>query len=397
MKNYFKYFIILISIGFLTVLSCHKLTPPSIPSHNVIWEKTYGGSNNDLGVSIQKTYGNGYIIAGLTESFGSGEEDVYLIKTDANGDSLWAKTYGGEYDDAGISVQQTSDGCFIITGYAESFGSGGKDVYLIKTDANGDSLWAKTYGGSETDRGLSVLQVPDEGFIIAGYTESFSSNSTSDIYLIKTDINGNLLWEKTYGGTDNDRAQTVQKTSDGCFIIVGYTESFGSGEEDVYLIKTDANGDSLWAKTYGGEYDDIGISVQQSLDGEFIIAGYTSSFGEGQSDVYLIKTDANGDSLWAKTYGTTFYDMGYSICETPNGGYIIVGLTQNYSNYDPIADVYLTETTRDGELICSSTYGGDKADKGYSVVETSDGGYIIAGETSSFGSGLSDVYLIKIK
>jgi len=270
-------------------------------SHQIIiipgW--TYGGSGVDRGSSVQQTSDGGYIIAGRTYSFGAGMEDVYLIKTDANGNEVWYKTYGENEWAGGYSVQQTSDGGYIIAGWTWSFGAD-DDAYLIKTDANGNTVWTKTFGGSDQDVGYSVQQTSDGGYIIAGWTDSFGAGML-DVYLIKTDANGNTVWTKTFGGSEWEEGNSVQQTSDGGYIIAGYTESFGAGESDVYLIKTNANGDTIWTKTYGGTNDDEGYSVQQTSDGGYIIASGTNSFGAGESDVYLIKTDANGNTLQPDT------------------------------------------------------------------------------------------------
>jgi ribosomal protein S11 len=259
-------------------------------AYAVTFAKTYGGT--DYAFSVQQTSDSGYIIAGTTRSFGAGNEDIILIKTDANGNIIWAKTYGGIDPDLAHSVQQTSDGGYILAGYTLSFGAGFYDAFLVKTDANGNIIWPKTYGGTYYDYAYSVQQTSDGGYIVAGYTYSFSAG---DILLIKTDANGNIIWAKTYGGTYWDEAYSVQQTSDGGYIVAGYTDSFGAGGSDIFLIKTDANGNVIWAKTYGGTYYDYAYSVQQISDGGYIVAGYTYSFGAGYYDIFLIKTDANGE------------------------------------------------------------------------------------------------------
>ena len=257
------------------------------------WTRTYGGSSYDYGESVAQTSDGGYIVAGYTYSFGAGGYDVYLVKTDAVGDTIWTRTYGGFDVDFGYSVAQTSDGGYIVAGETYSFGAGGSDVYIVKTDAVGDTLWTRTYGGSDYDYGRSVAQTSDGGYIVAGYTASFGAGSW-DVYLVKTDGLGDTIWTRTYGGSDGDYSNSVAQTSDGGYIAAGYTSSFGAGYNDVYLVKTDAVGDTIWTRTYGGGNTDKGYSVAQTSDGGYIVAGYTRSFGAGEDDVYLVKTDSLG-------------------------------------------------------------------------------------------------------
>ena len=357
------------------------------------WEKTYGGANSDYGYSVQQTNDNGYIITGYTESFGAGEWDVYLIKTDINGDTLWTKTYGGINIDNGKSVKQTTDGGYVIAGYTNSFGTGDSDVYLIKTDENGYTMWTKTFGGSIGDLGYSVQQTNDNGYIIVGYTYSFGAG-VCDVYLIKTNENGDTLWTNTYGGTDLDEGYSVQQTNDNGYIIAGRTNSFGAGLDDIYLIKTNTNGDTLWSKTYGGIGNEFGNSVQQTTDGGYVIAGYTNSFGTGETDVYLIKTNENGDTLWTKTFGGSYYDYGRSVQQTNDNGYVITGTISRFDSLFAIFDVYLIKTDSTGDTLWTKTYGSSMTNQGYSVKQTNNNGYIIAGFLSQ-GLLNADVYLIK--
>jgi hypothetical protein len=217
--------------------------------------------------------------------------DIILIKTDANGNIQWAKTYGGTGVDGAYSVRQTSDGGYIVAGYTASFGAGG--AFLIKTNASGNLQWAKTYEG--TNLLYSVQQTSDGGYIVAGLTNSFGAGN-KDVFLIKTNTTGNIIWAKTYGGWSDEWARSVQQTSDGGYIVAGYTDSFGAGGSDFFLIKTDANGNIIWAKTYGGTgwYDEA-MSVRQTSDGGYIVAGRTGSFGAGGTDIFLVKTDATGN------------------------------------------------------------------------------------------------------
>ncbi len=395
MKRYKKLIFTRMIIFLLLIISCRKPTAPSVPSPEIIWTTTLGGTDNDWGFSVQESSDGKYIIAGYTASFGAGYYDVYLIKTHADGETLWTRVYGGVDDDRGFSIQETSDGGYIIAGITHSFGAGSYDFYLIKTDENGNALWEKTFGGTDNDWGFSVSETSDGGYIIVGNTESYGEGE-SDVYVIKTDVNGDTLWTKTYGGEKDDVGVSIQKTSDSGYIIAGRTSSFGSGYYDVYLIKINDDGDTQWAKTYGGTEDDGGVSVQQTSDGGYIIGGNTKSYGEGESDVYLIKIDETGSVLWTITYGGTEDDGCLSIQETSDGGYIVTGFTtlSNIPTWN--SDVYLIKTDANGNALWVETYGGTKFDIGYSVQETSDGGYIIAGATYSEGSS-NDVYLIKIK
>jgi hypothetical protein len=358
----------------------------SVPAQ--AWERAYGGSDIDVGYSVCETSDGGYIITGGTYSFDAGSSDVYLIKTDASGDTIWTRTYGGGDWDVGRSVCETSDGYYIIAGETWYFDPFSADVYLIKTDASGDSIWTRTYGGSDGDYGYSVCETSDGGYIIAGYTFSFGAGN-GDVYLIKTDASGDTIWTRTYGGSKGDGSNSVCETSDGGYIITGGTGSFGAGSSDVYLIKTDASGDTIWTRTYGGGEPDDGNSVCETSDGGYIITGETWSFGAGNADVYLIKTDASGDTIWTRTYGASEVDEGKSVCETSDGYYIIAG------SFYSMDAVYLIKTDASGDTIWTRTYGGCGKEWGSSVQETSDGGYIITGFTNSFGAGDDDVYLIK--
>jgi hypothetical protein len=261
-------------------------------AHAVAFAKTYGGTGSEGAFSVQQTSDGGYIVAGRTYSFGAGWYDIFLIKTDANGNLRWAKTYRGTDYDGASHVQQTSDGGYMLAGVTRSFGAGESDIFLIKTDADGNIQWAKTYGGTYSEEAYSVQQTSDGGYIVAGRTGSWPNY---DIFLIKTDANGNIQWAKTYGGTNWDEARSVQQTSDGGYIVAGYTGSFGAGFYDIFLIKTDANGNIQWAKTYGGTSWDEAYSIRQTSDGGYIVAGYTRSYGIGGEDIFLIKTDANGN------------------------------------------------------------------------------------------------------
>jgi hypothetical protein len=357
---------------------------------DTLWTKAFGGTEMDEGYSVKETTDGGYIISGTTTSFGAGLHDVYLIKTDALGDTLWTKSIGGGSEDWGYSVQQTIDGGYIITGATSSFGDGG--ILLIKTDSSGDTLWVKTFNGIDIAVGNSVQEIQNGGYIIAGTKKSLGVNN-NDVYLIKTDDKGDSVWTKTIGGNGSDHGNFIQQVQDGGYIITGETFSFGAGSGDVWLIKTNDYGDTLWTKTFGGIYDDAGSSVHQTMDGGYIITGSTKSYGNGYFDVWLIKTDAYGDTLWTRTFGGNADDFGISVQQTTDLGYIIIGWTRSFGAGNQ--DAWLIKTDAFGDTIWTRTFGGNNFDVGNSVQPTTDGGYILTGYTYSFGIGESDVWLIK--
>ncbi len=304
----------------------------------------------------------------------------------------WSTTFGGSNYDVGRSVQQTSDGGYILTGYSGSFGAPGWNVYLVKTNSTGGMEWNRTLGGSGGDVGYSVQQTSDGGYILTGYSASFGAY-LYDAYLVKLNSTGLEEWSTTFGGYFGDVGRSVQQTSDGGYIIAGETSSFGAGGTDVYLVKTNSTGGMEWNTTFGGFEDDIGYSVKETSDGGYILTGETSSFGAGEADVYLVKTNSTGGMEWNRTFGGPSGDKGFSVQETSDGGYILTGQSDLFqTNWE---DVYLVKTNSTGGMEWSRTFGGSSVDSGESVQETSDGGYIIAGYTYPLGAGASDVYLVK--
>ena len=253
------------------------------------WNKTFGGTKLDDAYSVQQTSDGGYILAGMTHSYGAGENDFWLVKTDSAGNEQWNTTFGGIGVDAAHSVQQTSDGGYILAGMTYSYGYDddgiGGNFWLVKTDSEGNKEWDRTFGGSSGDFAHSVQQTSDGGYILAGVTYSYGESGGCDFWLVKTDSEGNKEWDKTFGGSECDGARSVQQTSDGGYILAGGTHSYGAGSGDFWLVKTDSDGTKEWDKTFGGSEVDIAQSVQQTSDGGYILAGTAHSY----SDFWLIK------------------------------------------------------------------------------------------------------------
>jgi len=348
----------------------------------LMWERNYGGAGYEEGRSVDQTTDGGYIVVGYTSSYGDSDQ-IYLVKTDSLGDTLWAKIYGGTGRDWGYSVQQTVDEGYIITGYTTSFGNN-EHIYLVKIDSLGDTLWTKTYGGASC--GNCVRQTTDEGYIIVGgpYWWDYCDRQGNFI-LIKTDSLGDTLWTRNF----DDNGYSVQQTQDGGYIAAGMIGN------DVYLVKTDSLGDTLWTGRYQRGVANVqeGYSVQQTTDGGYIIAGYYWYISSNNEDVYLIKTDSLGDTLWTRGYGVISgqgYEQGFCIQQTTDGGYIVAGYTDALG----LGSAYVAKIDSLGNDQWIRCYGGNSNDGSYSVQQTTDGGYIIAGFTYSFGNQ-RQVYLVK--
>jgi hypothetical protein len=314
---------------------------------------------------------------------------MYLIKTDSLGDTLWTKTYDlSSACDVGFSILETLDGGYIIAGCVNWDWGNIEDAFLMKTDFLGDTLWIQTYGTDSTfDCASSVIQTSDSGFVFAGRTGIFGY----DTWLVKTDRNGNTLWTQTYGGHLSLGAYSVdiEQTSDGGYILIG--ENSLSDDGQVYLVKTDSLGDSLWSWTYGelGGYEDFGTSVQQTSDGGYIIVGSKDTsplacFFSG--DIYVIKTDSLGDTLWTRTFDSSWSDNGYSIQQTSDGGYVLTGHFGGSASLFKLDSLGNTQWIRDYYGVLGAT--------GASVQQTFDRGYVIAGVTF-FAGDSGYVYLVK--
>jgi len=253
------------------------------------------------------------------------------------------------------------------------------------------SGWSQTYGGSGDDEAYSLVQTSDGGYALAGYTNSFGAGSY-DFWLVKTDSSGNMLWNRTYGGSGDDEAECVIQTGDG-YAVAGYTNSTGAGGFDFWLVKTDFSGTSQWSQTYGGADDEAANALLQTSDAGYALAGWTGSYGAGGFDFWLVKTDFSGTSQWSQTYGGADDEAANALLQTSDAGYALAGWTGSYGAGG--FDFWLVKTNSSGTMLWSQTYGGGGDDAGFSLVQTSDGGYALAGFTGSYGAGDYDGFLVK--
>jgi hypothetical protein len=350
------------------------------------WEKPYGGTSEEGAYALVQTVDGGYALAGWTNSYGAGSNDFWLVRTDANGNERWNKTYGGTNNDEAFALVRTVDGGYALTGWTGSYGAGYLDFWLVKTDSAGTMLWSKTYGGAGYDQAYALVQTVDGGYAIAGYTTSFGAGE-EDFWLVKTDSAGTMLWSKTYGGDGGDGAVTLVQTVDGGYAIAGWTNSYGAGSNDFWLVRTDANGNERWNKTYGGTGSDWAYALVQTGDEGYALAGLTNY------DFWLVKTDSAGTMLWSKTYGGDGGDGAWALVQTGDGGYALAGDTYSFGVDQ---DFWLVKTDANGNEQWNKTYGGTGYEEAYDLVQTGDGGYAIAGYTTSFGAGEEDFWLVKL-
>ncbi|MEO6902222.1 MAG: T9SS type A sorting domain-containing protein [Bacteroidia bacterium] len=367
---------------FLSLMTTMQLT-----AQVVKFEKVYGNTGYEYGYSVVQTYDKGYAMAGATSSFGNGNTDAYLLKVDSLGAIQFQKMYGGVNIDQAYCIKQTADSGLIMAGYTNSFGNGGYDMYVNKTDALGNVTWSKTYGGTNWDFAYSIQQTTDGGYIIAGGTSSYG-NGNEDMYLVKINAKGDTSWTKTYGGSEDDEARSVKQTKDGGYILTGYTKSFGDSLGDIFTVKTNSIGDTLWTYTYKGATEDFSFDIIESIYNKYIIAGKTKRNNTGDFDGVTIELTLSGKFKNMDYWGGPKEDGIQSITESPTGRVAIAGYTTSFGMGGTDFLLYLMNPYN------SATFGQGNMEKAFSINKTSDGGYIICGTSNSF-SPFDHIYLVK--
>jgi hypothetical protein len=312
------------------------------------WIRTFGGSGEDsIYAPVQQTSDEGYILAGSTYSFGAGASDLWVVKLNSKGEIDWQKVYGGISYDIAYSIRQTNDGGYIVAGETASFGAGNYDCWILKLSQTGTIEWQKTYGGSGEDYAFSIEQTTDGGYIAVGVTSSFGAGA-EDAWVLKLDSDGNIQWQQTYGGSSKDYAWFIQQASDGGYIIGGETYSFGDASDNGWILKLSSSGDIEWERIYGGSDQDWFSTVQQTSDGGYAVCGSSSSFGAGSSDGWVLKLASNGDIEWQRTYGGSSADAARSVEKTSDGGYIVGATTSSFGAGD--SDYFILKLFSDGDI-----------------------------------------------
>ncbi len=399
------------------------------------WEKSLGGSNGDEAYAIQQTVDGGFIVAGSTNSDDgdvvgfNGSYDAWVVKLNTIGNIEWQKSLGGSSVDGANSVQQTQDGGFIVAGSAHSNdgdvsnNNGNVDAWVVKLNTIGNIEWQKALGGSGVEYANSVQPTQDGGYIVAGYTNSNDGNvsgnhGSNDFWVVKLDNIGNILWQNALGGSFNDRALSIQETLDAGYIVAGYSNSIDGdvtgnhGFNDYWIVKLNNLGNLQWQKSLGGSAADVANSIQQTLDGGYIVSGYSASndgdltTNQGGLDYWVIKLDNIGDIEWQKSLGGSLPDNSKSVQQTPDGGYLVIGNSSSndgdVSGNNGDQDHWLVKLDNAGNLVWQKSLGGSLGDYGSSIEQTQDGGIIVAGGASSIDGdvtgniGGTDFWIVKL-
>jgi len=320
------------------ILCTTEAPPPQVAS----WSRIYGGPNYDEAFALAPTSDGGYVVAGRTASFGvrGGGDDVWVLKLDGQGNVVWQKTYGGTNIDQAFALARTSDGGYVVAGRTASFGAGWDDVWVLKLDGQGNVVWQKTYGGTGDDGAYALAPTSDGGYVVAGYTRSFGGGA----WVLKLDGQGNVVWQKT---SSLDEARAIIPTSDGGYVVAGKTY-YWAGRYNVWVLKLDGQGNVQWQKNYGGTDDDEAYAIAPTSDGGYVVAGWTKSFGAGSKDVWVLKLDGQGNVQWQKTYGGTGDDEARAIAPTSGGGYVVAGWTKSFGAGSK--DVWVLKLEADGTM-----------------------------------------------
>ncbi|TKJ42357.1 hypothetical protein CEE37_01360 [candidate division LCP-89 bacterium B3_LCP] len=387
MKNsHVKGFVVVVVLVVLTGAVAFAQAP------EVLWTQTYGGSNSEVATDIIQTSDGNFLLAGGTHSFGVGDGDMWLIMVDNFGNQVWDSTYGGSGNEYATSIISAGDGNYLLGGRTKSYGAGGYDWYVLKIDATGHTVWSHTYGGSADDNLNAMVSSGDGGFLLTGNTKSFGAGD-EDIWLVKVDSLGNTLWSKTYGLTATDAASSIIPAGDGGFLLAGFSDPFGSSPDRGYLLKVDAEGDSLWSKHYGTSSSDGFYTILPKGDGNFLMGGLTQK--TGNYDMWLFCVNANGDSIWSKSYEGSGEDDCRSVIASGDGGYLLTGYTN--SKGAGSYDYWLMKVDSVGTTIWDTTYGGPNQETTGVAVHAEDGNILVLGNSYSFGAGSRDFWLLKIE
>ena len=372
----------------------HCINFPGKPEvySQITFEENYGGMEDDIGQCVKQTQDSGYICCGYTRSGSSGNYDLYIVRTNKFGDILWTKIMGGPGYDAGYSLVITPDNGFLICGTLFHPGKAHSDAWLVRLNPNGDTLWTKSNFSTTDSEARSVQLTQSNGFILTGTRED--TTGTGHMFLMETDANGDSLWSRDYPYWPTSGGNSVIPTNDYGFLICGYIDRlFPEWNRNLGLVKTNTQGDTLWTKQFGGLAYEMGWSVCENTLGGYLAAGYTTGFGATSGDFYFVKTSIIGELEWISHFGKTGLDIAYDVTTTSDLQYIATGNTAEQGS--ELQEASLIKLDQDGDTLWSKSFGGFRKSFGYSVQQTSDGGFAFCGSTNASGTGLYDLYLVK--
>ena len=362
----------------------------SLVSAQAGWNCMYGNAGDDVAYSAVQAANDGFAVAGSTNSSDTGSLDGWLVKIDSSGKMQWNKTYGGNKNDVFHSVICTSDGQYAMAGYTASYGADALDFWLVKVDSSGNMLWNKTFGETGNDEAWCLIQASDGGYVLTGTT---NSSGKTDFWLVKTDSSGNMQWNKKYGGTGDEVAKCVIQTRNDGYSLAGYKRAYNATAFNMWIVKTDSSGNAQWNQIFGGSGHSGAFSVMQTSDQGYALVGATVSCSANKSDAWLIKLGKTGSMEWNQTYGSKMQDAACSFIQTSDGGYALAGITESFGAGGQ--DCWVVKTDASGNIQWNQTYGGSKSDGVYSLFQTGDGGFVLVGYSESNSNGGKDFLVIK--
>jgi len=357
------------------------------------WAKAYGGSGDDTATAVAIAENGDIIVAGYTYSFGAGSADFWVIRLDENGNVKWQKAYGGSGDDTATAVAIAENGDIIVAGWTSSFGAGGDDFWILRLDENGNIKWQKAYGGGSDDRAMAVAIAGNGDIIVTGRTSSFGAGNY-DFWILRLDENGNIKWQKAYGGSGYEKAEAVAIAENGDIIVTGRTSSFGAGSDDFWILRLDENGNIKWQKAYGGSGYELPATVAIAENGDIVVAGWTDSFGAGNEDLWIIRLDGDGNIKWQKAYGGSGYEEAEAVAIAGNGDIIVVGWTDSFGTGNEA--FWVLRLDENGNIKWQKAYGGSDSDGAEAVAIAGNGDIIVVGWTYTFGAGDYDFLVLSL-
>jgi hypothetical protein len=378
---------------FLGTADSDAAAASSAPQQGLAWERTFGGEKSDWAYAMTGTRDGGLATGGRTESKGAGQEDLWVVRIDAQGNRVWDRTFGGAATDRGRAIRELRDGGFAVAGATESKGAGEFDAWVLRLNKEGTLLWDRRFGGAGTDWASGVVETRDGGLAVAAYTQP-NEQVPFTAWIIKLDADGNSLWERRFGGEQTDWATAIAETRDGRLVVSGYTESRGAGNADLWVLLLEPDGELVWQRTFGGPERDYASTVYVTRDNAIVLAGMTESAGAGGVDIRLIRLNVSGEVTWDRTYGGARDDWIRGLVETADGTLATAGYTT--SSGAGLYDVWVLELSPDGELLGERTYGGRKNEWARAIVALPNGDLATAGDTWSKGAGKSDVWVLRI-